>query len=220
MQLRNKILPITLAVVIFGGAGWYLYRDIKKLPENNIPQENSLQGNQNATTTDDNPTITILPPNPAPSELDRPLVFKNSNLSDAQKQTIEDKIKELIADLRKNPGHYEAWLDLGLNRKDAGDYEGARDAWERAVLVDPSRSVAYGNLGVVYGFYLGNQPLAEKNFNEAINIDPQFLYLYGQFSDFYKNIVKDIAKAKEVLRRAQDANPKDRAEIQKIIDSF
>jgi len=218
MQTRT-IISLVVALVVLGGAGWYVYQDVRTLPGSVVP--NGTGGiNGGATTTDNGPTITILPPQPSLAELDRPLVFTNAHLTEDQKKAIEAKVAQLTEDLRKNPGYYEAWVDLGINRKEAGDYEGARDAWERATVIDAGRSVAYGNLGVVYGTYLGDQTKAIKNFEKAISIDSHYLYLYGQYSDFYRNIVKNTEKAKEVLRRAQTASPSDREAIQKIIDSF
>lgn len=97
------------------------------------------------------------------------------------------------------------WIDLGLKRKAEEDYEGARDAWQKAVEIDPNSSVSFRNLGVIYGYYLNDPQKAEKNFLISIEKDPQLAYLYVTLYDFYRDVLRDPEKAKSVLQKGISA---------------
>jgi tetratricopeptide (TPR) repeat protein len=58
----------------------------------------------------------------------------------------DDAERELRTALEKNPDHVPALLNLGNLREDCGDPQGARDAYERALWVEPTNSLALARL--------------------------------------------------------------------------
>jgi len=131
---------------------------------------------------------------PAPN-LNRPVVFPSDFPQEAQStwKSKFDSLKKIIA---ANPGSYDAWVQIGLNWKMIADYQGAKEAWEYATKISPTSSVAFGDLGFLYGYYLHDTVKAEANYKSAIANAPQELYLYQQLFEFYRDILKDTVKAR------------------------
>lgn len=143
-------------------------------------------------------------------DLDRVIVIPETTHS-SKKQEIIDRIHTLVGLLKENTQSYNEWIDLGALRKSIEDYEGARQAWEYASAIRPKNSVSFGNLGVLYGYYLQNPTLAEKNYLKAIENDPKLPYLYMQTADFYLEVLKDTKKAKNILEKGLIEVPGDEA---------
>lgn len=99
------------------------------------------------------------------------------------------KYKEELTELKKilteNPNNVEKWLRVGVIKKFFNNYNGARDVWEYAKIVNPKFSTSYYNLGGLYGGYLRNNLKAEENYLKAIEIDPQLSYLYLGLAELY-----------------------------------
>jgi tetratricopeptide (TPR) repeat protein len=111
----------------------------------------------------------------------------------------QKKIEDMENLLKKDANSFQNWLDLGILRKGIEDYSGARDAWEYASKRWPGNSISFGNLGDLYGFYLKDYGKAEVNFLQSIKNTPDRERAYVQLADFYLNVMKDSAKAKEAL---------------------
>jgi len=58
------------------------------------------------------------------------------------------------------PEYVYALNQLGMMKRRAGDFEGARDAWLRATKSDPDYLNAWYNLGVLYDIYMQDLPAA------------------------------------------------------------
>lgn len=117
-----------------------------------------------------------------------------------------EKYKQELANfkktLAKNPGDVEGWIRVGVLKKFFNNYDGARDAWEYAKIVNPEFSTPYYNLGVLYGAYLKDLIKAEENYLKAIEIDPSLTYLYLALAEFYSVFYKEkIDRVDDVLRR-------------------
>lgn len=65
----------------------------------------------------------------------------------------------------------DAWIFLGLAQKAKKDLAGARQSFEQARKLDPTRAETYNNLGSVY-FELKELDLAEEAFGRALGIQP------------------------------------------------
>lgn len=146
-------------------------------------------------------TKTIAIPN-----LDR-VVFGDTVQADLRNQ-LTSQIKETSATLKNNTGYFDGWIMLGTLRKMAGDYEGARDAWEYASATNPSNYVSFGNLGDLYQYYLKDYPRAEKNMltiikNKADNI-AGYRNLYNLYTQSYK---EKINEAPKILLSGLSKNP-------------
>ncbi|MBI4130668.1 hypothetical protein HY468_05095 [Candidatus Roizmanbacteria bacterium] len=140
--------------------------------------------------------------------LDRPVNIPEST-PPTIKEEITAKIKELSEILKQDSNLFNEWLSLGLLRKNSEDYEGARQAWEYASAIRPKNSVSFSNLGALYGYYLQNLDLAEKNYLKAIENDPKYPYFYLQTADFYLEVRKDKEKAMAILQKGLEAVPGD-----------
>jgi cytochrome c-type biogenesis protein CcmH/NrfG len=124
----------------------------------------------------------------------------------SDKKTTE-KIMNLSLDIKKDPSNVGKWIDLGLWRRNVGDFEGAKEAWEYANLLRPNNPVILGNLGVVYGYDLGKVDKAENYFIEAIKADPLYEYVYIQVHNFYRDVKRDNVQAKKILEQGVKALP-------------
>ena len=143
-------------------------------------------------------------------DLNREIVISGT-YSDEQKEKISSQINDLSTLLKQDPSLFNEWLDLGLHRKVIEDYEGAREAWEYASAIRPQNSLSYSNLGVLYGYYLGNAALAEKNYLKALENDPKLPYLYAQAADFYLEVMNNKEKARNILEKGLKEVPGDEA---------
>ena len=143
-------------------------------------------------------------------DLNREITFFSA-YPEEQKEKISSQIKDILALLKQDASLFNEWLDLGLLRKAIGDYGGAREAWEYASAIRPQNSLSFSNLGVLYGYYLGNAALAEKNYLKGIENDPKLPYLYAQTADFYLEVMKNKEKAKNILEKGLKEVPGDEA---------
>jgi len=143
---------------------------------------------------------------PTPPLLDRPIIFPGS-FTDEEKNIIKNKIEELIAAIKENPSNVSAWIDLGLYRKAAEDYEGAAEAWEYAGLLSPKNSVSFHNLGELYGYYIHDNEKAESALLKAIKNGPNEVHIYVKTAEFYRDVVGDMEKARGIVQKGINNNP-------------
>ncbi len=158
-------------------------------------------------------TITQVPINetkkPTIPDLNRDIKFGlNSGLNDEAKKIITEKILALQSSLKKDPTNIANWIQLGVDQKIAGDYDGAIISWKYASDVS-SDSISLGNLGQLYAYYLKDNAMAEVYYKKAISRSPTQAYLYVQLSDVYKLIFKDDAKALQILNDGLKQIPND-----------
>jgi adenylate cyclase len=73
----------------------------------------------------------------------------------------------------------------------------AKDAALRSIQLDPSLCEPYTSMGFIYGIYENDRYLANKNFKQALTINPEYAAGLSWYS-FYLSIVEnDLAKAEE-----------------------
>lgn len=70
--------------------------------------------------------------------------------------------RELDQALRANPNYGPAWLNLGNLREDLGDRDGARDAYQSALNIDPTHSLALARLAGISHAAKLDEGLAER----------------------------------------------------------
>jgi tetratricopeptide (TPR) repeat protein len=127
-----------------------------------------------------------------------------ANMEPTQAEAIRKSVDELVALLRNNKDDANAWMQLALYRKASNDLEGAKEIWEYVAYIRPSNFVPLNNLGDLYGYYLKDSVKAEKYFLKALEIGKTEVAIYQNVALFYRDVMKDNAKAKSVLQKGID----------------
>jgi len=200
-----KIITGILFIIGCALFGYYIWNDLSSVAPSPIsPTPTSTPVSViGVETTGTSPKGTAQPPNtsvPIP-DLNRPIDFSGATMSLNIQKKARESVLSLESALKGNSDDFGSWIDLGLERSSYGDYEGARQAWEYASAIRPKNSVSFGNLGFLYGYQLHDSVKAEKNYLQAIGNDAALSYLYLQTSEFYRDVLKDTAKAKGILQQ-------------------
>jgi len=99
--------------------------------------------------------------------------------------------------LKYAPTSYRVINNLGMAYADAGDYERAKQTYQKAIELYPAQAVAYHNLGNLYKAN-GQTNLAIDNFKAAISLDPKFFFSYNILAGLYLEN-KNYQEARKVL---------------------
>ena len=218
MNIQKIILPLILAALILGG-GHTIYRDMQNKGDDTFSGAETVKGDSAADDSEsageeEDVSVDVSVPDsgvranldiPVP-DLDAPVSFSDSFPPDAR-IIMEEKIAKNRAALKENPSLFVAWLEIGAQYKIAGDYAKASEAWEYASAINPKDSVSLQNLGDLYGYYLKDASRAEGYFLAAIDNAPDDAYLYMKTSDFYREVMRDAKKAREIVEKGIERNP-------------
>lgn len=140
----------------------------------------------------------------------RPVPEEVKLFSEEQKAKLYEQIRTHGKAVKENPEYLFGWIQLGVLKKNIGDFEGARDAWEYAGLIRPENVVSFANLGELYWRYLSDFLKSEKNFRIAIKNKPDDPTVYVSLSELYSYSYKEKADlADDVLMEGIAANPDD-----------
>lgn len=202
---RKIFLPLGVITILLAVVVGFFYAKMEPAtePVAGVVDVSPINVGDRMGATDENLeyTIEVLPPELAvdanPPELDRKVNF--STADDGSKLAIAN----ISESLKTDKANLALWIDLGSWRNIIEDYEGAREAWEYATKLAPSASVAFGNLGFLYGYYLHDTVKAEQNFKIAIKNSPQDLFLYQQTFEFYRDVLKDNVKARALAEEGK-----------------
>jgi len=209
MKNNKNIIYIIVLVLILLGGGYYAYL--------NMGLWQAGENSEGSGYTVEDLSSGVVSNIPVP-DLDR-MIIVDESLSEEVVVAIKSNINTLSTKLKEDSNQFELWLDLGIYRKTAGDYEGAIAAWEYAGAIRPGNSTSFQNLGDLYGYYLHDAAKAEQNFLQAIKNGPSEVYLYFKTADFYKDVMKDIAKARAIAQQGVDANP-DSQDLKDLLNSL
>lgn len=142
-----------------------------------------------------------------PAEV-RPMPDEVRLFSEQQKRDIYRDLENNGQAVKQNPNFFFGWIQVGLLKKVIGDYEGARDAWEYAGLIEPGNSLSFGNLGELYWRYLPDFPRSEANFKISLKNTPADIQSYISLSDLYYYSYKTKEElADDILLEGIAANP-------------
>jgi len=157
--MSQKIIVAVITVLLVLAGGWYLYKS------------NRLSFHLKET--------------PAWEKF---LVFKikNQNLSSETAGLFRTRFEETKKRLEANPDSFNDWLYLGVLKKGAGDYEGARDVWLYGAQIRPKSSTPFGNLGDLYAYFLNEPAKAEEALKKAIANDPNDYNFLLSLADLYR----------------------------------
>ena len=98
------------------------------------------------------------------------------------------------------PASALAFNNLGAALEFSGDFQGAAQAFERSLALEPSSS-AYSNSGTVY-YFLGRYPDAARMFTHATELAAQDHRMWGNLADALWQIEGSRAEAQGNYRRA------------------
>lgn len=146
---------------------------------------------------------------PTHPTIDRPLAF-SAGMPDDQKTTLQNAADKLQAMLKDDPTSGALWINLGTVRKMAGDYEGAKEAWEYVANAAPNNTAALFNLADLYANFLKDDAKAESYYEKVIALDSGSTDAYKDLATIYTTLNTPVAnnKAEEVLAQGIDANPR------------
>ncbi len=206
----QKIIIAIVGVLIF--IGIYVVFDNKSKTNPESPTENI------ATTTDKElvykvenvtPKPTSELPKPIP-DLDRPLTKSPiAVVLDSDTSVAIKNIKELQAMLKNKPSDFPVWMDLAMYQKLGGDYEGALISWKYVGRLAPTDFVSVANIANLYAYFIKDNVKAEEYYKKAISVNSEQPYIYTQLAEFYKDILKDIVKARAIVEEGLKKNPLD-----------
>jgi tetratricopeptide (TPR) repeat protein len=138
----------------------------------------------------------------------RPLPEEVKLFTEEQRQQIYNSIGNYGQEVKDNPDNFNSWIRLGVLKKNIGDFEGARDAWEYASVIRPQNSLSYFNLGFLYWRYLKEFALSEKNFKISIQNKSDDASTYVGLSQLYfYSYESKKDQADDVLNQGLIANP-------------
>lgn len=212
---NKKNLGIVGLVVLAIVAGILIYRDTRG-SKFTITGETPNTVNISGAEMTGNGKVEVVPPSerklpPAPT-LTRSTDFRADLSPEVKKITITNLEKAIDA-IKKNPVDMNNWLELGLQRKALGDYEGAREVWEYTKALEPNNVVSWNNLGDLYNFYLKDYKKSEENWKKTVSLKPDYsqgyrglyeLYLYSmpekvdQIPVILKQGIKDAPQATDL----------------------
>ena len=168
-NLAIRTLLITCGALVMLAAGIYLYIS--------APIATSSQTLSDGTVVSGLPegaVITEIPTEqPAPvavaPDYRKPIAYDGS-VSTEVRAAIEsqfDKSKKLLA---INPNDFNAWLNIAILHKMAGDYRGAEAIWLYATKQWSTSPVAYSNLGDLYQNFLKDSAKAKYYSDQAVKL--------------------------------------------------
>ena len=139
----------------------------------------------------------------------QPIPVLSGTIPEGLLPSTRAEMERIVSELKKNPSNAPLWSALGLYRKAAGDYEGARLAWEFARQLYPEEPVTIENLGVLYGWYLNNPAKAEEMLRLSIEKAPTETSRYLRLFEFYHDVVQDDGKARRAIEQGLRVLPND-----------
>ncbi|MDO8481822.1 MAG: hypothetical protein Q7S75_01930 [bacterium] len=135
----------------------------------------------------------------APS-LTRQIRF-SSDTSPEVKGILVQNIATLRDSLSKNYVNFSGWMNLAIQYKTAGDYEGAKEVWEYISKLYSNSSIPLHNLGDLYQHHLTDFAKAESYYKRSIAMDSTQAIDYLALFDLYRYSYKqDTTLAVDILK--------------------
>lgn len=229
MNIKTKIMigailvaAFAVAVVFRGTVSALLTFGSSDAPPQPAPAEPFVVGSESKSLSE--PAVNpIAPPAPKiskppasrlaayagrdPGEI-RPVPEEVKLFTDAQKEQLYAAVAMHARAVVADPGYFNGWIQIGILKKTIGDFEGARDAWEYAGVIEPANSLSFANLGELYWRYLHEYGKAEQNLKLSIAHKPNDLQTYATLAELYHySMAEKKDQAPQVLLDGIAANP-------------
>lgn len=206
---RRYVSPRTLSLLTIGalaliGIGLYWQQGgFSSTPGTNATSTTTING---VTFVNGGGNVEVL--GGTPPATDRPITI-TANLPEEAKVILRSKLEQQMEILKKEPTRMDIWLQVGVNRKIAGDFEGAIEAWDYVAAAAPTHVayIAWGNLGDLYMYFLKDYEKADSHFKEAIRMNPKVPDYYRALFYLYLEVYKDKAAARTILDAGIAENP-------------
>ena len=156
---------------------------------------------------------------PLPATLARAITV-SAKLPEEQEKKAREGIHEMVDALKKQPNLYSHWLELGILRKFIGDYQGAEEIWKYTTLTWPNEAVSFSNLANLYKSELSDLTKAEQYTLLAIEKAPYLFNYYYDAYELYRFVLKDDAKARDILLKGKERNPGDAESYTAFLSKF
>lgn len=209
-MINKKNLGIIGLIVLTVVAGVLIYRDTRGSKIEITGDAPDTLKNLGIEMTGDGKVEMVpieerkLPPAPT---IVRPTNYLSTNSPEVNKIVLAN-LEKAIAAIKKDPKSAMNWIELGIQRKTLGDYEGARDAWEYAKAIEPGNLVPWNNLGDLYHFYLKNYVKSEENWKKTIALKPDYMQGYRGLYELYTYSMKEkIGEIPVMLKQGIAKNP-------------
>jgi len=121
-----------------------------------------------------------------------------------EQKKIENKISEILKELKKDQNNSELLNDLGVGYYLKGDYVEAEIAIQKALSIKKDPKYYY-NLGTVYA-ESGNNAEAIHSFMEAVDLNPSHIPSLNNLAEQYE-ISGETEKAEELFNYIVKINP-------------
>jgi len=146
---------------------------------------------------------------PQTPEYKAPLVCAPSISTDTCAMLTKQAVTATTA-ITKNKSDLDTWINLGVVRKQAGDYKGAEAAWQYVSAVSPTNIISFNNLGDLYMSYLKDYPKAVASYMQEIKNLPTNLDSYKNIFQIYTttSYTGGAGAAEAILKQGIVANPK------------
>lgn len=216
---KKYIIGIIIALTLVAIGTYFVWKDLNKNLNEDLGSQDIATSTDKTATSTGEITITPVPVGrPAPS-LPFPPEIK-ADLSADSKVVAISAIKEIVAQLRKDPTQYGYWIDYGLQMNFIGDYDRAREAWEYASYLRPNDFIPLHNLGDLYTYSIPNYAKAESYYRKSITADPTATMVYQKLHELYRFRIKDNVKAKAILEEGIAKNPTTGDWLKKLLAEF
>lgn len=216
---NKKILGIIGIVALAMVAGVLIYRDTRGSNLEITGEASDTLKNLGIEMTGDGKVEIVpiseikLPPAPV---LVRSTDFNAALLPEVKSITLANLDSAIIA-IKKDPKNILNWIDLGIQRKQLGDYEGARDAWEYTKALDQNNIVPWNNLGDLYHFYLKDYKKSEENWKKTIALKPDYMQGYRGLYELYTYSMKEKTSEIPIMLKQGIAKNPEAADLKALL---
>ncbi len=211
MTNKNRILGILILTAILLGLFFLVFRP-EKINENGQIKTGTGTSPIGAFDSEGNPIdiqpIPITESLPPAPDMSGVIVFPKTYPQE-NRASIETKMRALQEAVKKEPANLSNWIEIGSYWKLLENYKNAEVAWNYASEIDKTSPVSLGNVAFMYGYIIHDNKKAEEYYLKAIERGEGYPYIYFQCAEFYRDVLKNAAKAKNVVDRGIIANPND-----------
>jgi len=126
-------------------------------------------------------------------------------------QNIKDKLEPEKLFYRKSRGGIEESSELNQQGEDLfakDNFDGALDAFTKALDIDQNNATTHNNLGVLY-YNRGDKEKAFSHYKKAAELQPENITFQKNLADFYYVELGRVEEAMQIYVKVLNANPED-----------